>query len=53
MLERLIVLPVQAVTTALILAAIATSERFRIPYWDGAIIEAARALGCAVGCPKT
>ena len=47
-LERLIVLPVQALTTELVLAAIVTCERFGISYWDGAIIEAARALGCAV-----
>ena len=47
-LERLIVLPVQALTTELVLAAIVASERFRISYWDGAIIEAARALGSAV-----
>lgn len=26
--------------------AIAASQRFRIPYWDAAIIEAARLLGC-------
>jgi len=47
-LERLIVLPVQTLTTELVLAAIVTCERFGISYWDGAIIEAARALGCAV-----
>ena len=23
-----------------------TRERFRIPYWDAAVIEASRALGC-------
>ena len=47
-LERLVALPVQALTTELVLAAIATCGRFRISYWDAAIIEAARALGCAV-----
>jgi predicted nucleic acid-binding protein len=30
------------------LAAIATKQRFGISYWDAAIIEAARALGCDV-----
>lgn len=38
--------PVQPATSGLVLAAIATRERFRISYWDAAIIEAARGLGC-------
>lgn len=38
--------PVQELTAELVVAAIATSRRFEISYWDGAIIEAARALGC-------
>ena len=29
-------------------AALETNERFQISYWDAAIIEAARALGCGV-----
>ena len=29
-------------------AALATRERFGISYWDAAILEAGRALGCAV-----
>jgi predicted nucleic acid-binding protein len=29
-------------------AALATRARFRISYWDAAILEAARSLGCAV-----
>jgi predicted nucleic acid-binding protein len=37
---------VQEATTGVILAALATRQRFRISYWDAAIIEAARALGC-------
>jgi predicted nucleic acid-binding protein len=47
-LERLIVLPVQALSTELVLAAIVTCERYGISYWDAAIIEAARAIGCSV-----
>jgi predicted nucleic acid-binding protein len=39
---------VQAITTSLVRAALATSERFRISYWDAAILEASRALGCEV-----
>jgi predicted nucleic acid-binding protein len=28
------------------LAAIATRHRFQLSYWDAAILEAARSLGC-------
>ena len=38
--------PVQETTKGLVLAAIATRERFQVSYWDAAIIEAARVLGC-------
>ncbi len=37
---------VQEVTTEVMLAAMATRERFGISYWDAAIVEAARACGC-------
>ncbi|MCC6133007.1 MAG: PIN domain-containing protein [Acidobacteria bacterium] len=37
---------VQPVTTSVLMAAIEASERFRVSYWDAAIIEGARALGC-------
>jgi len=40
--------PVQEITAAVMLAAMATRQRFRISYWDAAIVEAARALGCDV-----
>ena len=38
--------PIQEMTVALFEAALRTKERFQISYWDAAIIEAARALGC-------
>lgn len=38
--------PVQSVTAEVATAAMETSECFRISYWDAAVIEAARALGC-------
>ncbi len=38
--------PVQGITARIVAAAIATRERFGISYWDAAIIEAARSLGC-------
>lgn len=39
---------VQETTTDLMLAAMATRDRFGISYWDAAILEAARTLKCEV-----
>lgn len=39
---------VQGIDTQLMLAALATRQRFRLSYWDAAILEAARAIGCEV-----
>lgn len=38
--------PVQETTVALMRAALQTAARFGVSYWDAAIIEAARSLGC-------
>ena len=40
--------PVQDGDVALMRAALDTSERFRISFWDAAVIEAARRLRCAI-----
>ena len=48
LVESFMRFPVQEVTAAVMLAALATRERFGISYWDAAILEAARALGCDV-----
>jgi len=40
--------PVQETTVAVMAAALGTRRRFGISYWDAAIIEASRALGCTV-----
>ena len=48
LVESLLVFPIADNTTGVVLAAIAARERFGISYWDAAIIEAARALGCGV-----
>jgi predicted nucleic acid-binding protein len=40
--------PVQETTAEVVLAAMSTKQRFGISYWDAAIVEAARALGCRV-----
>ncbi len=39
---------VAPIRTELMLAAVATHQRFGISYWEAAIIEAARSLGCDV-----
>lgn len=40
--------PVAPITTEVMHAALATRDRFQISYWDAAVLEAARALGCDV-----
>lgn len=40
--------PVQETTIETVLSATSTRQRFDISYWDAAIIEAARSLGCEV-----
>jgi predicted nucleic acid-binding protein len=39
--------PVQDVTSGIMMAALDACKRFQTSYWDAAIIEASRALGCA------
>ena len=48
LVEAFLRFPVRAITADLVLAAIATRDRFGISYWDAAILEAARSLGCDV-----
>ena len=48
LIESFLRFPAQEVTTAVMVAALTTHQRFGISYWDAAIIEAARALGCEV-----
>src|SRR5579862_6013848 len=38
--------PVQDVTSAIMMAALDARQRFQISYWDAAIIEASRTMGC-------
>jgi predicted nucleic acid-binding protein len=40
--------PVAPITAEMMLAAFATCRRFRMSYWDAAVLEASRALGCDV-----
>lgn len=39
---------VQETTVGVMLAAMSTRQRYGISYWDAAILEAARALGCEI-----
>ena len=48
LVESFLRFPVLEITTGVMLAALAACRRFNISYWDAAILEAARALGCAV-----
>lgn len=46
LVESFLRFPIADITTQVMLAALATRQRFRISYWDAAILEAARALRC-------
>lgn len=39
--------PVQDITSPIVMAALDTRQRFQLSYWDSAIIEASRAIGCS------
>jgi predicted nucleic acid-binding protein len=47
-IQALCEVPVQEITVQLLLLAAGTKQRFQISYWDAAVIEAARALGCKI-----
>jgi predicted nucleic acid-binding protein len=47
LVEAFLRFPVQDTTVALMRAALETAARFGLSYWDAAIIEASRSLGCA------
>ncbi len=45
-MEPVLLMPVQPVTLEVFRAGVAISRRFGLSYWDGAILAAARAVGC-------
>ena len=47
-IERIRHFPVQDVTLEIFRAAVALGQRYRLSYWDGAILAAAEALGCEI-----
>jgi predicted nucleic acid-binding protein len=48
LVESFLRFPIQETTTGIVLSAMATRRRFDISYWDAAILEASRALGCGL-----
>ncbi len=44
--EAFLRFPAQELTVLVMRAAMETSKRFQISYWDASVIEAARAIGC-------
>lgn len=48
LIEAFLRFPVGETTVAVVCAAVATSRRHRLSYWDSAILESARALGCTL-----
>lgn len=48
LVESFLRFPAAPITVAVMRAALATAERFGISYWDAAILEAGRSLGCEV-----
>lgn len=46
LVESFLRFPLAEVSRQVMLAAIATHARFQISYWDAAILEAARSIGC-------
>ena len=45
-LEPILNLPIQGMTVEVFQTAVTISHRFRLSYWDGAILAAARVAGC-------
>ena len=39
--------PVQDITSAIVMTALDTCQRLQLSYWDSAIIEASRVMGCS------
>lgn len=46
LIESFLRFPVQEITVPLMTAALTSKARFQLSYWDAAVLEAARSLGC-------
>ncbi len=51
-ISTLLRFPVQETTVPLLRAAFAARARWRLSYWDAAIVEAARMVGCDTICTE-
>lgn len=51
-ISTLVRFPVQETTVGLLRAAFVTRKRWHISYWDAAIVEAARLVGCDTICTE-
>lgn len=47
-MEAFLRFEVAEITVSVMRAAMATRERFQISYWDAAILEVARSIGCDI-----
>ncbi len=47
LVESFLRFSVQEITVPLMAAALTSTARFQLSYWDAAVLEAARSLGCA------
>ena len=47
-IEPLLLLPIEPVTLSVLRAGVSISQRYRLSYWHGAILAAARAAGCEI-----
>jgi predicted nucleic acid-binding protein len=52
LIESWLRFPVKETDVPLMLAALSTRDRYRLSYWDAAIVEAARALGAVRCCRR-
>lgn len=48
LIEAFLRFPAQETTVPILRAALETANRYRISYWDAAIVEASRAIGCTL-----
>jgi predicted nucleic acid-binding protein len=48
LLESLASIPVSPITRELVMAAAKLSQKYKISYWDAAILTAARLMGCSI-----
>lgn len=48
LIEAFLRFPAQETTVPVLRAALETAKRYRISYWDAAVVEAARAIGCTL-----